>query len=1234
MRPEEREQKENIQSYIQQFQTGDFLTNAENLFTVLGYASNYKAKLDQNQLCERGLNQEKALIPNWLNANLLFQVTGEDLSKQGSLFEVKFDIDRMQSYLFYAIELEPKTYPRGILAQITREVNKIFKPPVFILFKYGDYLTFAIIDRRQHKKEESRDVLEKVTLIKDIRIVDPHRAHIEILFDLSLEELRRIHKFSNFKELHAAWQKTLDTKELNKRFYREISAWYFYAKSQVLFPDDVEKDAEKRNSIALIRLITRLIFAWFIKEKGLVPEKLFDEDFLKEILNYSDKNGSTYYKAILQNLFFATLNLEMNKDKPDSRKFVQREDGFHSDQHLQPAYRYARFFKEPEQALALFENIPFLNGGLFENLDCETEEAGKRVIKRIDCFSDHPQNEEKLKVPDEIFFSELKKVDQCDVYGDIRHKSEEFRGIINIFRRYKFTIEENTPIEEEIALDPELLGKVFENLLAIYNPETHTTARKATGSFYTPREIVNYMVDESLVAYLETQLKEQISEFKDMETLGKLLRNTLSYTEEAHPFIKEEQVDALINVIDKCKILDPACGSGAFPMGILHKLVYLLHKLDPYNEKWKNRQIERVQSAVHEAEKVEDTAIREHLLHDLEMNIDSIEDAFLNNELDYGRKLYLIENCIYGVDIQPIAIQIAKLRFFISLVIDQKVDPAKPNLNIRALPNLETKFVAANTLIGLDKPAQIALRNHEIDRLEDELKDVRKNHFSARSRKEKIRLRKLDEQLRNQIARLLIADGWYDKSARQLADWNPYNQNTSSPFFDPEWMLGIADGFDIVIGNPPYVQLQKDGGKLADMYRNCQYVTFERTGDIYSLFYENGLKIVNTNGHLCFISSNKWMRTGYGKSLRKFFLFQNPKLLVDLGPGIFENAIVDTNILLIQKKENEKNLKAIALTKDDETSALSEFIMKNRVSLKNLTSDAWFIGGEAEQKLRKKIERIGRPLKEWDVKIYRGVLTGLNEAFIIDTEIRDRLVAEDPKSERILKPILQGRDIKRYGYEWAGLWIIFVPWHFPLHKDKSIQGASQKAELEFKKQYPAVYRHLQHFKNALSKRNKDETGIRYEWYALQRCAATYYPEFEKEKVVWKRIGSVLHFGHDTNFMFCQDSTCIMTGSNLKYLCAVMNSKIGYKQLYDLAPKTGTGDVIVSVQALEPLLIPPLIPENSQSVSKIVILVDQILASKRTDPQTDTTALEREIDWLVYQLYGLTEEEIAVVEGKS
>ncbi|MEA2043185.1 MAG: restriction endonuclease subunit M, partial [Bacteroidota bacterium] len=369
---------------------------------------------------------------------------------------------------------------------------------------------------------------------------------------------------------------------------------------------------------------------------------------------------------------------------------------------------------------------------------------------------------------------------------------------------YKFTITENTPIEEDVALDPELLGKVFENLLASYNPETKTTARKQTGSFYTPREIVNYMVDESLIAYLKNELKEW--NFPEKE-LDENLHKLTSY-DPGNPFAdKPEIAPVIIGALNQSKILDPACGSGAFPMGILQKMVHLLQKLDIDNKIWKQVQRNKVQHETSEVFNIDDKQEREDKLKE----INNAFDEKINHP-DFARKLYLIENTIYGVDIQPIAVQISKLRFFISLVVDQKNNTdADNNFGILPLPNLETKFVAANTLIGIDKPdAQLSLFDtKEVEALEKELKAVRHKLFSAKTPETKQKYRKKDEELRNAIAEKLKNLGWQHNSADRLARWNPYDQNASSPFFDQEWMFDISKGFDIVIGNPPYVNIYK-----------------------------------------------------------------------------------------------------------------------------------------------------------------------------------------------------------------------------------------------------------------------------------------------------------------------------------------------------------------------------------------------------------------------------------------
>jgi type I restriction-modification system DNA methylase subunit len=743
---------------------------------------------------------------------------------------------------------------RGAIADLTRAFNRASKRiPVVLLLRYGNLLSFAACERTKYKQQwREGEKVGKISLLKDIDIDNPHTGHLKILDELQIGP-----DITTFDALYKKWQKVFDVQLLNRKFYQELANWYFWAVNEVEFPDDAEKDRQVRNATNVIRLITRLIFVWFIKEKGLVPDELFDPEYLKGVLNYTDKTGSTYYKAILQNLFFATLNTDMNKDKPGSRKFVNRQYGIHY------FYRYERLFKDKKKALKLFEDIPFLNGGLFECLD---KNVGNDDEIRIDCFTNSPQKSERLIVPDELFFSDEQSIDLNNIYGT-RGKSYRVRGLIDILKSYKFTIAENTPVEEEIALDPELLGKVFENLLASYNPETQTTARKQTGSFYTPREIVNYMVDESLIAYLSNALNTAshpplklrggeggvMSKNEDTE---QKLRSLLSYSEGPHGF-SDTEVDILINAIDNAKILDPACGSGAFPMGMLHKMVHILYKLDPDNRKWKQRQIDKVME-------IPGVSVRDELLED-------IEESFKSNELDYGRKLYLIENCIYGIDIQPIAVQIAKLRFFISLIVDQKTDRKKKNLGIRPLPNLETKFVAANTLIGIDKPKQLMLRNPEIDVKEKELKLVREKPFSARTPKTKEKYRLEDARLRAELAELFKNDGFSKETTHKLANWDPYDQNASADFFDPEWMFGIKEGFDVVIGNPPYMRiqgLQESQPELVKIYKK-RYRSATGRFDLYCLFLENALNIARSSGIVNFIMPDKWINASFGKGLRQ-----------------------------------------------------------------------------------------------------------------------------------------------------------------------------------------------------------------------------------------------------------------------------------------------------------------------------------------------------------------------------
>ena len=492
-------------------------------------------------------------------------------------------------------------------------------------------------------------------------------------------------------------------------------------------------------------------------------------------------------------------------------------------------------------------------------------------------------------------------------YGDRKFRKVRVRGLIRTLHQYHFTIEENTPIEQEVALDPELSGKVFENLLAAYNPETGATARKQTGSFYTPREIVDYMVDEALIAFLKGSLTTE-----NTEDAEKKLRRLVSWEESGHDF-EARETEALIVAIDGLKALDPAVGSGAFPMGILHKLVFILGKLDPRNEQWEQRQIQRVCDAIATAEKIEDAAIRERTVKELEQQIVGIEEAFERNELDYGRKLYLIENCLYGVDIQSIAVQIAKMRFFISLIVDQRVDPDATNLGVRPLPNLETKFVTANTLIGIEKPKQTTFRNPDIDAKEAELRNIREKHFNARTPASKARYREQDKKLRSEIAELLRRDGWGDTTAKQLAAWDPYDQNASAPFFDPEWMFGVRDKFDVVIGNPPYVRADEQSEwnrrQREQILASQSYETLWEKWDIFVPFIEKGYKLLRPGGVTTLIVSDAFCHSKYAQKPQNWFLQHARILRLDFCSNVqIFDAAVHNLIYFFQKADGVCNV--------------------------------------------------------------------------------------------------------------------------------------------------------------------------------------------------------------------------------------------------------------------------------------------------------------------------------------
>ena len=624
---------------------------------------------------------------------------------------------------------------------------------------------------------------------------------------------------------------------VNKEFYKEISHAFIQlvggqitnGKSKKTVEAKLKlpfvKDQSQTSQEFAVRLIGRIIFCWFLREKrsasghSLMPKELLSFDASSTI--------EDYYHKILEPIFFEVLN------KP----IKTRKETFIND---------------------LFSAIPYLNGGLFSphEDDFFNYNEGKQAI-----------NHNIVVVPDLWL-----------------------KSLFEVLETYNFTIDENTSFDEELSIDPEMLGRIFENLLAEINPETGESARKSTGSYYTPRVIVDYMVDESLHLYLHE--KTNIPESK--------LRSLISYDLEDDNInpLKDEEKDSIAQALGAIKILDPACGSGAFPIGALQKIVFILQQIDQNGQLWFKKQI---QNTPIELRKV-------------------IEREFQEKNFDYIRKLGIIRENIYGIDIQPIATEISRLRCFLTLVVDERIDDTLENRGIEPLPNLDFKFVTANTLVGLPttsgSTSQMGL--FEDDAGIKELKEVRDMFFNA-SGFERDQLKLQFAQTQNRMPHKLIDEsrrGHADMTAK-LTSWDPFSHKMSD-WFDPEWMFGLKNGFDLVIANPPYIDSEgmvKNHLEYLREYLAENYKFTRGNWDIYIAFFEKGFNTLNENGILTYISPDKWISKPFGTELRKQ-KFTTMYSLLNAGRKIFESAKVDSIVSIFHNKKTTDKLKVYKIIEE------------------------------------------------------------------------------------------------------------------------------------------------------------------------------------------------------------------------------------------------------------------------------------------------------------------------------
>ena len=1247
---------------------------------MLGYRSDRSLPICSPEAFRRDLDPNGKLTPKELGAlgsisslHLLFQVTDSELKIQRDYLEdtSKVDATRIDSYLFFAVELPGANHSRSVLSGIVRAINKPLPMPALILFRHEASVSLGIIHRRISKRDRSHDVLEKVTLIKDIACSDPIRAHLEILNDFAMANLAADFGVHSFVALHQAWQKRLSSYALSDGFYREIADWYFWAHHQVengAIRLPIHCDTEQEKSLFLIRLLTRVIFSWFLVEKRLIPSALFRERRLRDLLRDFQPSrdlarpdtASSFYHAILQNLFFGTLNMP-----PEGRAFRQKKkDGERYDQNygITNLWRYETAFHNPADWVAHANRVPFLNGGLFDCLDDKTGKKKDNFI--LDGFSD--REDMGCHLPNDLFFGPVRFIDLSKDYGEekkktARSKNAKVRGLIEILSSYKFTIEENTPLEEEIALDPELLGKVFENLLASYNEDTSTTARKALGAFYTPREIVSYMVDEALKSYLSTQVPRCRGALDDLFSNKATLRD-----------IKTDTREALIAAIGRVKILDPACGSGAFPMGALHRLVDLLQKLDPNNESWKR---DRLAEARRYRRMLEEAGAPAAELAACDERIADIEKSFDTrfHALDFARKLYLIENSIYGVDIQPIATQIAKLRFFIALVVDQKVDPAAPNLGVRPLPNLETRLVAADTLIPVEK-TESDLFSGDIDRLRAELASVRHEHFNARSPADKRKWREADAAKRAELAGALEHSHALSKdTARKLAAWDPYDQNTFAPFFDSEWMFGlpvgkvrlegktsatllgnlalmneaggqteltpnamreIDSGFDVVIGNPPYIRIQTLKQKSPDIvafYKDHYASAAKGNYDIYVVFIEAGLRLLKSDGHLAYICPHKFFNADYGGPTRALLSKgKHLRHVVHFGDEqVFFGATIYTCLLFLAKAGSDECRFVSAHDLDTWKAKLSG--EDGRFAASTITASDWnfTVGASASvfQNLQSRPVRLG----EIAARISQGIRTSANEIFVLDmlseqrgivTAYSKQLGTDVTLERRGLRLFLQGREIKPFSTLASGKAVII-----PYGLDGSRMTIIPFSELT--KETPRIADYLKRNRKALEAR-EDGRMEGSQWYGY------IYPKnldvMLEPKLVVPDIADRACFALDEDGRYAFTSGYGITFKDpkkhpFKFILGLCNSRVLDFFWRRVSTPLRGGFFRYFTQFIEQLPVADATLAQKDSVIRIVdflILLNRHFAS-HPDEQNARDPLmlaywERMLNGLVYELY--------------
>ncbi len=1061
---------------------------------------------------------------------------------------------------------------------------------------------------------------------------EPCHTAQERLYPIFIED----DKNPSLDELEEAFSVEAVTKDFFAQYREKYLQLKEYLDDNQEFIDEANSRGFNSEQFAK-KLMGQLVFLYFIQKKGWLgvnafPAKLTEREFKAGFYRSGKKPKELMplvYKKMSDGMFYrdnkALLSLSANDEttlstlvngdawgsgpKDFMRQIFEgcKNSGKNFfDDYLEPLFYTGLNQNRGDNAFfpPLHRRVPFLNGGLFEEME--------GYDWRNNDFS----------IPNELFSN-------VDTKG-----TRDADGILDVFERYNFTMAEDEPMEREVAIDPEMLGKVFENLLDVSD-------RKSKGAFYTPREIVHYMCQESLISFLVQRTKiaeEDIRKFilygeyfRDEDTKKTIYVNgengkkghmefdfnkDMEIPETIFSFKKNiNRLQEIDDYLSNVKIADPAVGSGAFPLGMLNEIVKARETITSY----------------------------------MIVNMNGYQRLnYRTSRNSYSLKRAAIKNSIFACDLEASATDITKLRLWLSLVIDNQIMDHEDELlgystKPRELPNLDCNIICGNSLMESFKGVPLVSENsslnnisagntnngtifdEEIGILINNLIMLQDKLYEEKDHTEKESLKQQIQSIYDQIILKQIgtdgelADGYYlsqQESSKPFVIWQLYFPKVFSE----------NGGFDIVIGNPPYIQLQKSiddsGMKLGDLYIKEGFKTFAKTGDIYCLFYEKGYNLLRNGGTLAFITSNKWMRAGYGEKLRGFLAENtNPIKLIDFGgQKIFESATVDVNILVYVKEKNKGSTFACTI-KEDCTNNLSVYIELHSSPNKFDTTDSWTILSKIENSIRMKIQKKGLPLANWDISINYGIKTGLNNAFIISSQKKEELIQADPKSAELIRPILRGKDIQRYGFKFADQWLIAT---FP----------SKKYDIN---KYPAIKEYLlsfgverleqtgkSHVVNGQLVKARKKTNNK--WFETQD-SIKYWDVFFKQKIIYPNMTKYLPFYLDDKGFFTNQKCFILSGQKLGFLTAFFNSKLFKFCFRDSFPQLQGGTRELSKIFFEKIPVITVDEETDTLFQNLVNVIQEIKSSNGDSSEEEDT-----INKMIYDLYQVTNEEIMYINS--